>query len=187
MVKTYKIVMNLFFILACMNGHSMYAMTTDDAQTDAQTPEQLENQKKFETHIALYATCKASSRPEAREIINRYSFEALSFFVKNIKNQRVLDTIFQSIKYFPDRAIKLFFFCLDRQCRGLWDGESMRAIEGFVQELLQTSPQHDLRYITFKYNNLKEPILAVHDRKKEWMAPDIYDISLPQESWCTIL
>jgi hypothetical protein len=187
MVKTYKIFMSLFFILACMNGHSMYAMTTDDAQTDVQTPEQLQNQKMFEKHIALYATCKASSRPEAREIINRYSFEALSFFVKNIKNQKVLNAIFQNIKSFPDRAIKLFFFCLDLQCRGLWDNKSMLGIEGFVQKLLQTSPQYDFRYITFKYNNLKEPILAVHDQKKEWMAPDIYDISLPHESWCTIL
>ena len=176
MLRTYTIIKSLFFMLASINGYSMYAMTDNN-----QTQEQSQHQKMLQEHIALYAHCKASSKSE---LINLFKFEALSFFVRTIKNQDVLTAIFQSIKDFPDRAIKLFFFCLDLQCRGLWNDKSMPKIERFVQKLIR---YNYFQHITFKYNNLREPILAVHDLRKEWMAPDIYDVSGAHGFWCCIL
>jgi len=143
--------------------------------------------------IKKYGKLKYDSRPEAQSVINLLRFEASSFFVKNIKNKRVLAEIIKSLKQYPDKAIKLYFYCLEYISKNLLNEEKMRSIELFLLENIKFHGiKFSLKYLSFWRNRKGLLELEIRMYGGGWhdIYDDVYDAPTPvPASWspCTIL
>jgi hypothetical protein len=135
--------------------------------------------------IQDYSSLKNKTHAYARQAINRLRFEALTFFQGHINDPDVMRLIFQSIKNHPDRAIKLYFFCLEYYCLNELHQTLFDYIETFIIEhLWDALPQLDLQFLSFARNEDGLPEL-IHRGFGPW-GGDIYDIEPSSWSWCCI-
>lgn len=135
--------------------------------------------------IKNYGELKHRGCQKSRQVINHLALEALDFFITIINDQDVLSKIFHSVKLFPDRAIKLYFFCHEYYCLNRFDDNLIRYIERFIQRYFLCRPHYDLQFLTFKRDRDGLPMLAMRDYA-EWHG-DIYEVVAPKIPWCYIL
>lgn len=135
--------------------------------------------------IKNYGELKQRDCAKSRYVINLLALEALHFFVSTIKNPEVLYKILHSVRLFPDRAIKLYFFCLEYHCMNRLDEELIAYIERFIRSYFLCRPHYDLQFLTFKRNAEGLPILAMRDNA-EWHS-DMYDVVPKKQPWCLLM
>ena len=132
--------------------------------------------------IKNYAKFRHNRQPEVQRVMNRVRFEALSFFVKIIKNKRVLNEIIKSIKYFPDKVIKLYFYCLEYYYINLLNDKLIRLIEAFILTNINFHAERfSLRFLSFWRNSkgLPEVEMRMYGGGDGDMYDDISDTQTP--------
>jgi len=124
--------------------------------------------------IKNYVKFRRNSEPEAKKAIDLLRFNALSFFSEIIKNKRVLTEIVQSIKYFPDKAIKLYFYCLEYYYMNQLNENMIRSLEiSILNDIKFHKERFSLRYLTFLRNS--KGLLELETRLYGGGGGDVYD------------
>jgi len=117
---------------------------------DADVEPMYVKKKALQALIKDYKALRYKNRPEAKQAINLLRFRALLFFVTTIEDERVLSALFRSITSYPDKAIKLYFLCLEHDCMHVLDEDFMNVVEDVIKDAIRFhGDKFNLRFLHF--------------------------------------